>query len=211
MEIWLVRHAVTEANLEGRLQGQMEYPLNREGRKYALALAHRLKEQPFNAFFSSDLQRTRETAQLISSLRKGPPPLFTPLLREYCWGIIQGMTRNEIRDRYPGLFDLLQQDFYHTVIPGSEGLKGLFRRVKTLHCFLSRLAAGNRNPRPVLIVSHGRFLQAFVIYFLQYDYRQTWPFSLNPASLTILEGDFAGKRRLKLFNDICHLERYGIN
>jgi broad specificity phosphatase PhoE len=208
MEIWLVRHAVTEANLEGRLQGQLEYPLSRKGRGEALCLARRLKNQPFSAFFSSDLQRTRETARLISSLRKDPRPLYSPLLQEYCWGIIQGLTRNEIRARYPHLFNRLQQDFYHTEIPGAEGLEGLFRRVKIFYRFLSRFAERTRSSRPVLIVSHGRFLQAFVIYFLKYDHREFWPFSFNPASLTILEGDFKEKRRLKLFNDTCHLEHF---
>ncbi|MGI5823805.1 MAG: histidine phosphatase family protein [Dethiobacteria bacterium] len=210
MEIWLVRHAVTDANLEGRLQGRLEYPLSKEGRRQALSLARRLKKQPFYAFFSSDLQRTKETSLLISSLKKGPRPLYSPLLREYCFGQIQGLTKNEIRARYPLLADRLQHDFYHTEIPGAEGLPGLFRRVRIFYRFLSRLAAKKSCSRPVLVVSHGRFLQAFVIHFLKYDLRESWPFSFNPASLTILEGNFRNKKRLILFNDTCHLEGAGI-
>ena len=206
MEIWLVRHAVTEANLEGRLQGQLEYPLSKEGRKQAFALARRLKKQPFCAFFSSDLQRTKETSYLISSLQKGPHPLYSSLLREYCFGKIQGLTKKEIRARDPRLADCLQHDFYHTEIPGAEGLPGLFRRVRVFYHFLSRFAEKNSPSRPVLVVSHGRFLQAFVIHFLKYDLREPWPFSFSPASLTILEGNFKNKRRLKLFNDTCHLK-----
>lgn len=210
MEIWLVRHAVTNANLEGRLQGRLEYPLSGEGRKQALALARRLKKQPFCAFFSSDLQRARETSHLISSLNKSSRPLYSALLQEYCFGEIQGLTRNEIRVRYPLLANRLQQNFHHTEIPGAEGLEELFRRVMIFYHFLARFAERNHSSRPVLIVSHGRFLQAFMIHFLKYDQGESWPFSFSPASLTILEGDFRGKRRLKLFNDVCHLERPGV-
>ncbi len=207
MEIWLVRHGTTEANLEERLQGRLEYPLSLQGRREALCVARRLKRQPFEAFFSSNLQRAKETARLISALRKGPRPLYSTLLQEYCWGTIQGLTRNEIRRVYPHIYYRLQQDFYHAAIPGAEGMARLFRRVELFYSFLSRWekrACGVR--RPVLMVSHGRFLQAFIIYFLRYDHREYWPFPLQPASLTILEGDFQGKRRLKLFNDTCHLE-----
>ncbi|NMB36056.1 MAG: histidine phosphatase family protein [Firmicutes bacterium] len=206
MEIWLVRHGTTGANLEGRLQGRLEYPLNVQGRREALCVARRLKGQPFAAFFSSNQQRAKETADIISMLRKGPPPLFTALLQEYCWGTIQGLTRAEIQRSHPRIFYRLRQDFHHATIPGAEGLKRLFRRVKLFYSFLSRLEKkAGRVRRPILVVSHGRLLQAFIIYFLQYDYRRYWPFSLKPASLTILEGDFQKVRRLKLFNDTCHL------
>lgn len=207
MEIWLVRHGTTGANLEGRLQGRLEYPLSLQGRQEALCVARRLKKQPFAAIFSSNQRRARETACQISALRSGPLPLYSTLLQEYCWGVLQGLTRNEIQKTYPHLYDRLQQDFHHATIPGAEGLAKLFRRVKLFYSFLSR--QGKRTggaQKPVLIVSHGRFLQAFIIYFLGYDHRQYWPFSLQPASLTILEGDFQGKRRLKLLNDVCHLK-----
>lgn len=208
MEIWLVRHGTTEANLEGRLQGRLEYPLSLQGRREALCLARRLEKQPFAAFFSSNQQRAKETAGVINMLRNGPPPLYSTLLQEYCWGTIQGLTRNEIIKEHPLIHYRLQQDFYHATIPGAEGLARLFRRVKIFYSFLSRLEnKNNQTRRPVLIVSHGRFLQAFIIHFLKYNYRGYWPFSLLPASLTILEGDFSARKRLILFNDTCHLGR----
>ena len=43
MQIWLVRHASTSAQEEGRLQGQMDFPLSNRGKKEAGKLAARLK------------------------------------------------------------------------------------------------------------------------------------------------------------------------
>lgn len=209
MEIWLIRHGTTNANLEGRIQGTLEFPLSPSGREEAFSLAYRLKNQSFSAFLSSNLLRTRETSRIIASLRKSPTPIYLPLLQEYSWGIIQGLTRKQIKEKYPGLMRQLQQDFHHAVIPGAEGLDRLFKRVKKFYDLLFRFEETGKFRRPLLVVSHGRFLQAFLLYFLKYDLGEYWPFSLYPSSLTILEGDFSKKRRLKLFNDTCHLKKPG--
>lgn len=70
MQIWLVRHASTSAQEEGRLQGQMDFPLSNRGKKEAGKLAARLKEVEFSRIFSSTLRRARETAILIAQERE---------------------------------------------------------------------------------------------------------------------------------------------
>ncbi len=208
MELWLVRHGTTRANLQGRLQGKLDFPLGDEGKKEAFLLAQRLREQRFSFLFSSTLQRARETSSIIADHGMAPKPIFTTLLEEYGWGVIQGMTKKEIGKRFPEILQQLQQDFHHTEIPEAEGMQKLFQRVELFYMLLSRITgsfSSKEVKNPVLIVSHGRFLQAFIIYFLKYNYREFWPFSLAPTSLTILQGDFQKIRRLKLFNDTCHL------
>jgi len=208
MELWLVRHGTTSANLEGRIQGTMEFPLSPLGREEAYSLAYRLKNQAFSAFLSSNLLRTRETSRIIASLRKGPTPIYLPLIQEYSWGVIQGLTRKQIGEKYPHLMRQLQQDFHHTVIPGAEGLDRLFKRVKKFYDLLCRFEETGNFRKPILVVSHGRFLHAFLLYFLKYDPGEFWPFPIYPASITILESDFFKKRHLKLFNDTCHLKKF---
>ena len=206
MEIWLVRHGTTIANLEGRIQGTLEFPLSPLGREEASSLAYRLKNQAFSAILSSNLLRARETSRIIVSLRKSPIPIYLPLIQEYSWGIIEGLTRKEIGEKYPSLMRELTQDFHHTVIPGAEGLDCLFKRVKKFYDLLSRFEKTVKFRKPLLIVSHGRFLHAFLLYFLRYDFGGFWPFPLHPSSLSILESDFSKNRQLKLFNDTCHLK-----
>ncbi|NMB40516.1 MAG: histidine phosphatase family protein [Firmicutes bacterium] len=206
MELWLVRHGTTTANLEGRVQGTLDYPLSEIGKKESYLLAQRLKKQTFSLFFSSSLLRARQTSAIISSAGNKASVLYSPILREYDFGIIQGFTKKEIQRQYPRLFNMLQQDFHHTAIPKAEGLKRLLARVKAFYRFLLLLEQKGSFSKPVLIVGHGRFLQAFVLYYLKYDFRESWPFSLDPASLSILDGDFGKQRRLRLFNDTCHLK-----
>jgi broad specificity phosphatase PhoE len=205
MELWLIRHGVTDANLEGRIQGRLDFPLSLSGKKEVCLLAKRLRNQSFYAFFSSNLSRAKETSQMIASQIRTPPPVYSPLLQEYDWGIIQGLTRKEIGDRYPLLLSQLERDFHHAEVPGAEGMQSLFRRVKGFYRFLSASEKRNTKSLPVIVVSHGRFLQAFMLYFLGYDPGKNWPFSFSPASLTILDGDFKKSKRIRLFNDTCHL------
>lgn len=212
MDLWLVRHGTTTANLQGRLQGRLDFPLGDEGKIEAMHLAMRLKDQRFSYLFCSTLRRARETALIIADQVMAPQPIFTSLLEEYAWGIIQGMTKAEIGKRFPETLQRLQQDFHHAKIPKAEGMPGLFQRVRLFYLLLSRIAGrvpGEKERDPILIVSHGRFLQAFIIYILKYNYREFWPFSLAPASLSILQDDFRGKRKLRLFNDTCHLSEMG--
>ena len=205
MELWLIRHGVTDANLEGRIQGRLDFPLSLWGKKEVSLLARRVRNRSFYAFFSSNLTRDKETSHIIASQIRAPLPVYSPLLQEYDWGIIQGLTRKEIGERYPLLLSQLEQDFHHAEVPGAEGMQALFRRVKVFYRFLSAFEKRNSKSLPVIVVSHGRFLQAFTLYFLGYDPGKNWPFSFSPASLTILEGDFKRKKRMRLFNDTCHL------
>lgn len=205
MELWLVRHGATVANQEGRLQGQLDFPLNSGGVKQASLLAERIKCTEFAFCLSSPLLRARHTAQILMSAAEGPLPLFTPLLLEYHWGIIQGLTRNEMKHRFPELMVRLERDFYHTPIPGAEGLPRLLNRIKKLYHWLAHLEKTSPPDKPVLVVGHGRFLHAFLLFFLRYNIRQHWPFPMDNASLSVLEGNFNGMQRLKLFNDRCHL------
>ena len=78
MDLWLVRHGTTKANLQGRLQGRLDFPLGDEGKKEVLLLARRLKEQRFSFFFSSTLQRARETHYYRAGVLQ---PILLPCLR----------------------------------------------------------------------------------------------------------------------------------
>ena len=65
--VYLIRHGETSWNCEKRLQGQSDSPLTEEGIRQAKALAGRLSTISFDAVYSSDLERARQTVHIITS------------------------------------------------------------------------------------------------------------------------------------------------
>ena len=98
--ILLARHGETDWNLERRVQGHTDRPLNESGRAQALALADRLSTESLDAVYSSDLARARETAAVIAA-RHGLDVIETSDLREKDFGSWEGMTDTEIMARFP--------------------------------------------------------------------------------------------------------------
>lgn len=96
----LVRHAETTWNAEGRVQGQLDVPLNETGRVQARAVASVLGDESFAAIYSSDLVRVQQTAAPVAQ-RLGLEVLLDARLRERHYGVFQGMTYAEAKERIP--------------------------------------------------------------------------------------------------------------
>ncbi len=201
MDLWLARHGTTAANREGRFQGSLDFPLSAEGRREAALLARRLVPLALDGIFSSDLSRAWETARIIAR-ENGAPLKATPLLRESRWGVIEGLTREEAAARFPYL-----ERCWHRgklpLIPGAESRRCLRGRCRLL---LERLESRCSPEAAILLVSHGRLLNALLATALGWPARQPWPFAPHPASLSLLLRPAPGSSwRLALFNDCCHL------
>ncbi|GGI96033.1 phosphoglycerate mutase [Alicyclobacillus cellulosilyticus] len=141
-EIWLVRHGETDWNHAGRLQGWTDIPLNEAGWCQARRLAAALHGVPFCAVYTSDLVRARTTASLLQR-ELNAPLLVTQQLRERCFGSGEGLTRQEIAERFPN------------GIPDAEPEAQLSARMAD---WFRRVLAIHRKGR-ILAVTHGGFIR----------------------------------------------------
>ena len=98
--ICFIRHGETAWNVERRIQGQTDIPLNETGLRQAMAMAFNAARYTFAAIYSSDLARARATAEKLAE-RDGLEVQLLPLLRERHYGIFQGLTAAEGRARHP--------------------------------------------------------------------------------------------------------------
>ncbi len=150
----LVRHGETAWNAERRLQGHTDIPLNAHGVAQAQATAASLAGERFDAAYSSDLARARQTAEAIAG-RCLLTPAFDERLRERHYGAFQSLTYDEARARFP--------DDYHrfeTRDPGfalSEGGESLIEFAERVRSTLEAIASRHRGGT-VLIVTHGGVL-----------------------------------------------------
>ncbi len=100
--VW--RHGRTEWNASGRFQGQLDPPLDGEGRAQATRTAPHLLAGDLSpettVVVSSDLVRAVETATALTALL-GVPLRLDERLREHHLGAWEGLTRDEVAARHP--------------------------------------------------------------------------------------------------------------
>src|SRR5437879_8293186 len=93
---YFVRHGESEGNAARVFTGQTDSPLTERGRQQAEAVADELAGVKFDRIVSSDLSRTRDTADVIAK-RHGMRVEVVPELREIDVGDQTGKTFDETR------------------------------------------------------------------------------------------------------------------
>ena len=139
----LARHGQTDANLERRWQGQTETSLNDVGREQARALARALAGDPPDAIFSSDLDRARETAEILAA-ELGLPVRTDPRLREVDVGSWAGRSVEETHGP-----DLRPLDYVIQEEPR------IFEEMRSRVLAALAEIAGAHDGERVLVVTHG--------------------------------------------------------
>ena len=99
----LWRHGQTDLNVQQRIQGAQDFPLNDVGRAQAARVAHEVAAMSPDRIISSPLSRASDTAQQVVEL-VGIPMEWDGRLRERNYGEWEGLTRTQIQKRDPEQF-----------------------------------------------------------------------------------------------------------
>lgn len=156
--ICFVRHGETDWNIEQRMQGHRDLPLNATGLAQAAAVGRYFVGRQANALYSSDLLRARQTAQPIAQALNLP---LTPqeALRERHFGRCEGLTVDEVAARYADdARAIATRDPDYCAPQGGESRRQHAARV--LGC-VARLLDNHRG-QTIVVVTHGGVLD--VIY-----------------------------------------------
>lgn len=149
-QLLLIRHGQTDWNLARRYQGQTDIPLNPTGISQAEELANKLQKGQFDAIYSSDLSRAKQTAQIVSE-KLGIPVTTDPRLREICKGIWEGMSFDEVKEKYAVALSQDNADPANSRTPGGETVAEVAARMAASADDISM-----QHPQgSVLVVSHG--------------------------------------------------------
>ena len=148
LNVLIARHGQSEWNQLGRWQGQADPPLSEFG--FAQASDAAAHCGSFDAIISSNLQRASQTAMVISEVTGIGPVLIDDSFSERDVGLYQGLTREEIDERFPGQLDA-------GVWPeGWEPDESVLRRVlEGLERLRRQCETGD-----VLVVAHGGVIYA---------------------------------------------------
>lgn len=156
---YIVRHGLTDWNVEKKLQGQSDIPLNKEGEKQAIKAAKEyFKGINFAIAFSSDLVRAKRTAQIIA-LEKKIALKTTQLLRERDFGPLEGKKtkdiEKELRLDIKEFRVLADEQLAKLNMETNEQMMGRFIR------FLRETAVAYLD-KNILVVTHGSLMRIFL-------------------------------------------------
>ncbi len=145
--IYLVRHAETVWNAEGRCQGRADAPFSACGEAQLRQLAAELRDVSFDAAYTSPLARARATAEAVLAGRHLRAAQI-PELAEIDYGVLQGTRFSE----WPtGLHEAWRADPWQIAFEGGESLRDVRARVTPV---FQRIVSAHPG-ETVLVSAHG--------------------------------------------------------
>ena len=148
-----IRHGETAWNVDSRLQGHLDIPLNDVGLWQARQAALALADEPIDAIYSSDLQRAWVTARAIAETTQAPLTAHQGL-RERSFGVLQGHTFEELEAKEPEQAYRWRKRDPAFAPEGGESLIALRERITaTTHALAAQHVGGQ-----IVLVAHGGVL-----------------------------------------------------
>lgn len=178
-----MRHGQTDSNLEARIMGHLDVPLNEIGSKQALYLAQYLSSYTFDAMYSSPSARAKETAEIVHTYIEEKTEEIVPLcfdsaLMERGMGRFEGML----------LSDLLEEitpeeaDSWDEIDWAPEDGETRIEVEARVISFLNMIRQ-NHEDDTVLVVTHGGPIKFILGQLLKVSHSKALEISQNNCSI----------------------------
>lgn len=179
--LYLIRHGETIGGNEKRYKGSLDVPLSERGIEQVKRTAQVLRDASFSAIYTSPLARALKSAEIIAEdLRL--TPIVLQGLRERSFGIWEGMTFLEIKEKYPEEFENWANNPLKFSPPeGESTLQVKDRVVKVLEDIL------NKEDGSVAVVAHGGVNRIILCYLMGIPLENIFRIEQDFAAINIIE------------------------
>lgn len=213
--LYLVRHGETDANfskiIEGRGTGASPgygNPLNHNGVSQANALGCALTGINIHHIYMSPARRAIETADKIriwTEINNIPfKKLVTEDLAEINFGVIEGLSGKNAREKYPDLFKTYHEKPSQAVFPEGESIIQAYKRVGRA---VDEILAAHTLNENILVVSHGGVMTFIFVHIFKLNIDMMFRAIRHYNSgLSIIEWEKPNKPLIVCMNDISHLK-----
>ena len=161
-----------------RLQGMQNSNLTDNGLKQVKSTANILKNQKFDTLYTSDLERAVKTAEIINTFHHLKINMDASI-RERNFGVMEGLTREQIQEKYPEIHTGYMKRKEKYQIPEGENLVTFFNRVKKGVNQIVQLHEGEK----ILMIAHGGVLDCIMRMIFDYPLASPRRFSIFNASI----------------------------
>ncbi len=195
--VYLIRHGEVRNGGEKRYNGHIDIDITEKGVEQMRRLAVRLAGSPIAAVYSSDLIRTAKGAKIIS---KSLGVSFTalPQLRERSVGAWEGLTVDEIKERFPEEYRAWRADLLHYRPPDGECLLDVKERILPAYRKLLSEHAGVE----IAMVLHGGVNRIIIADALGLDLSNMFRVDQTFGALNIIDYHDDGMAVVKLLNGL---------
>ncbi|WP_242144782.1 MULTISPECIES: histidine phosphatase family protein [unclassified Bacillus cereus group] len=194
MQILLIRHGESEADILHVHEGRADFELTEKGREQVAKLVQKVKSEfPPDYIWASTLKRAKETAETLAEA-VGCPVKFEEELMEFNNGVQAGMSFEEAK-KYP------EPKYLYDRFENGESFIEFRMRIEAI---FSKIITENNHER-IAIVAHGGVITCILSAFFQMPINKDYYFKMGDTGISLLE--LTGKQRMVHFmNDTSHLE-----
>jgi len=182
--IFLIRHGETDWNKEGRFQGQINIPLNKNGKDQAKKASKYLSEINFNKAFSSSMDRPYETAKIILQNNQEIKIKKIKNLVEISHGLWEGKLENEIKENWPVLLKDWHEKPEEVIMPEGESIEEVSKR--SVEAW-EEICLDQKNKDLTLLVAHDAVNKTLICNILGIDFSNIWMIKQGNGGITIID------------------------
>ncbi|MHC5742289.1 MAG: histidine phosphatase family protein [Nostoc sp.] len=186
VRLLLVRHGETDWNRQTRFQGQIDVPLNDNGRQQSQKAGEFLQDVEINFAVSSTMLRPKETAEIILKQHPNVKLELQDGLREISHGLWEGKLETEIEQEFPGELQRWRLIPTQVQMPEGENLQQVWERsVAAWQSILQ--AASNNQFKTVLVVAHDATNKTLLCHILGLSLENFWSFRQGNGAVSVID------------------------
>ncbi len=178
----LVRHGETDWNKAGKFQGQIDVPLNDNGREQSRRAAEFLKDVKLDFAISSSMLRPKETAEIILKHHGGLQLELRDELREISHGLWEGKFELEIEESYPGLLEEWKTSPETVQMPEGENLQHVWTRAIASWREIVQSVSGTG-----IVVAHDAINKAILCHLFGLGPEHFWKFKQGNGAVSVID------------------------
>ncbi|MBD2594571.1 histidine phosphatase family protein [Nostoc spongiaeforme FACHB-130] len=206
VRLLLVRHGETEWNRQTRFQGQIDVPLNDNGRNQAQKAGEFLKDVAIDFAVSSSMQRPKETAEIILHQHPSIQLDLQDGLREISHGLWEGKLEKEIEQEFPGELHRWRTVPAEVQMPEGENLQQVWERSVAAWQSIVQTALDNQLTTG-LVVAHDATNKTLLCHILGLTAENFWNFRQGNGAVSVIDypNGLDGFPVLQAMNITAHL------
>ncbi|MBD2360023.1 histidine phosphatase family protein [Anabaena minutissima FACHB-250] len=186
VRLLLVRHGETEWNRQTRFQGQIDVPLNDNGRQQAQKAGEFLQNVAIDFAVSSTMARPKETAEIILQHHPSVNLELQEGLREISHGLWEGKLEVEIDQEFPGELHRWRTTPGAVQMPKGENLQQVWERSSATWQAIVQTALENQR-QTGLIVAHDATNKTLLCHILGLPADNFWNFRQGNGAVSVID------------------------